>query len=74
MATFELPDLPDDVLEGLKARAAGYGVSLATYLREALTKLAATPASEDVFARLLTREPVLVSDEETVAAIHAERR
>jgi plasmid stability protein len=54
----QVRDLPEEVVETLKARAEARGQSLAAYLRDLLTQEAAMPPVEEVMAGIAAREPV----------------
>lgn len=75
MATIYLRDVPDDVADALKERAAGEGRSLSAYLGAELAKIAARPTNAEIVARLRARErregP---SEDDIVAALEAARR
>lgn len=70
----QVRDVPECVLARLRARAAAAGVSLSAYVRELLAAEAAHETIEEVIARIGTRTPVHVSDEEILSAIHDGRR
>ena len=72
--TIQVRDIPDDVHEILRVRAAVAGLSLAEYLRREVSLLAQRLTHEEFFARISSRTEVKSSVEEIVAAIHAERR
>ena len=48
-------DVPDDVYDELRARAAAAGRSLEEYLRRQLVELAGRPAREEVLRRIAER-------------------
>ncbi|MBB4934662.1 plasmid stability protein [Lipingzhangella halophila] len=54
----QVRDVPAEVVETLKARAARRGLSLAAYLRELIVEEASLPAVDEVMARLVEDEPV----------------
>lgn len=54
----QIRDVRDDVHRTLKARAASEGVSLSEYLRSELERVASTPTSAELLARLQSRKPV----------------
>ena len=54
----QVRDLPEEVVETLKARAQARGQSLAAYLRDLLTQEAAMPSVEEVMAGIAARDPV----------------
>ncbi|RCG30237.1 hypothetical protein DQ384_15940 [Sphaerisporangium album] len=51
-------DVPEEVVEILKSRAAASGMSLTTYLRERLCEEAAIPSIEEVMAKIATDDPI----------------
>jgi antitoxin FitA len=54
----QIREVPDDVHRTLKARAAQRGTSLSEYLRSELERVAASPTSDELLARLQSREAV----------------
>lgn len=80
MPILRVDDVPEDVLATLRERAAAQGMSLSAYIRVILVTEAEAEVEaeqepmEDVIARIATREPVDVTDEEIIAAIHEGRR
>ena len=74
MGILQVRDVPDEVLAKLRERAEAQGVSLSAYVRDMLTNDARQPTMAEVVARIATREPVEVTDEEILAAIHEGRR
>ena len=54
VATLYVRDVPDDVAETLKERAAAEGASLSAYVAAELTKVAARPTNAEIAARLRT--------------------
>jgi plasmid stability protein len=71
--TIQVRDVPDDVHEVLRVRAARAGLSLSQYLRREVSLLARRPTLDEFLARVSSRTDVPVSAEEIVAAIHTER-
>ena len=71
--TIQVRDVPDDVHEVLRVRAARAGLSLSEYLRREVSGLARQPTAEEFLARVTAREEVAVDSEQIVAAVHAER-
>ena len=55
MTTLYIRDVPSDVAETLKQRAATQGQSLSAYVATQLTAIAARPTNAEVVARLRTR-------------------
>lgn len=75
MSTLYIREVPDDVAETLKERAAAQGQSLSAYVAGELAKLAARPTNDEVVARLRTLNRTgSPSAEEIVAAVQAGRR
>ncbi|WP_454293652.1 FitA-like ribbon-helix-helix domain-containing protein [Salana multivorans] len=56
MSTLYIRDVPDETTDALKRRAAAAGKSLTAYLTEELTRLAGQPTSEELLARLRSRD------------------
>src|ERR1022692_1048557 len=54
----QVRDLPQEVVDTLKARAELRGQSLAAYLRDLLTQEASMPPVEEVMAGIAARDPV----------------
>ena len=54
----QIRNVPDDLHRTMKARAAKAGLSLSDYLLNSIRREAERPTLEDLYARLLTREPV----------------
>lgn len=54
MGTLYIRDIPADVSDTLKKRAAQRGQSLSAYVATELTKIASRPTNEEVVARLRT--------------------
>ncbi|MFC4584535.1 hypothetical protein [Sphaerisporangium corydalis] len=55
MTLVEIPDVPENTVNALKARAAERGLTLSEYLRAELTHLAGTSANAEVIARMAKR-------------------
>ena len=53
--TVQIRDVPEDVHQALRERAARAGVSLSDYLRAELTRVAERPPIADVLARAASR-------------------
>jgi antitoxin FitA len=70
--SIQIRDVPDDVHQELRARAAQAGMSLSDYLRAELIRLAERPTMRDILARARLRGPG-ASRESIVAAIRAGR-
>ena len=71
--TIQVRDVPDDVHEVLRVRAARAGLSLSEYLRREVSLLARRPTLDEFLTRVSARSDVAVTGEEIVAALHAER-
>jgi len=75
MKTLYVRDVPDDVVETLKVRAAAEGRSLSAYVATELTRIAARPTNAEVVARLRDRDRSTgPTASEIVAAVEAGRR
>jgi len=75
MKTLYVRDVPDDVVETLKERAAAEGRSLSAYVATELTRIAARPTNAEVVARLRDRDRSTgPTADEIVAAVEAGRR
>jgi antitoxin FitA len=55
MALVQVRDVPEATLNALKAQAAERGLTLTTYLRAELEKLAARPTNAEIIERLARR-------------------
>jgi antitoxin FitA len=64
----QIRNVPDDVHQALKIRAAKAGMSLSHYLLREVTKVAQKPTLEEVFERIRQQEPVEL-DEDTAVTI-----
>lgn len=71
--TVQVRDVPDDVHEVLRVRAARAGISLSEYLRREVSLLARRPSMDEFFAQVSSHSHVDISSDEIVAAIHAGR-
>lgn len=56
MRTLYIRDVPDEVAETLKERAAAEGKSLSAYIGAELTRIATRPTNSEVIARLQARD------------------
>ncbi len=54
----QIRNVPDEVHQALKIRAAKEGMSLSDFLRREVTKVAAKPSLEEVIERIKQRGPV----------------
>lgn len=54
----QIRDVPDEVVNTLKSRAAAEGRSLSDYLRQRLVEWASRPTPAELEARIRSREPV----------------
>lgn len=70
----QVRDVPERVLATLRERAAHHGISLSAYVRELLAEEAAQETMTEMIARIGTRTPVDVSDDEILGVIHDGRR
>ena len=70
----QIRDVDDDVVNILKKRADRKGISLSSYLRETLEKVASRPSLEEKLEELSQREPIeLKKDIDVVAALREAR-
>lgn len=69
----QIRDVPDDLHQELKRRAAKMDLSLSDYLKQELSRLAERPSLEEWFDRVSKREPINVSAETIVGIIRAHR-
>lgn len=75
MSTLYIREVPEDVAETLKERAAAQGQSLSAYVSAELSKIAARPTNGEVVARLRALDRTgSPSADEIVAAIQTGRR
>lgn len=75
MATLYVRDVPDEVAETLKRRAAAQGTSLSVYVATELVKLGARPSHDEVVARLRRLDrSAAPSSSEIVSVIQAARK
>ena len=75
MPTLYIRDVPDDVAETLKQRAAADGQSLSAYVAGALLRLAERPTNAEVVERLRQVDRTLATaSEEIVSTLHESRR
>ncbi|HCX85011.1 MAG TPA: antitoxin [Micrococcales bacterium] len=75
MTTLYIRDVPEEVAEALKGRAAAEGKSLSAYVAAELAKIASRPTNAELVARLRDRDRSggpTVSD--ILAAVESERR
>ena len=74
-STLQVRDLPDEVTATLKARAARARMSLSAYVAARLTELAASPTSEEIISRIVTRPtgPDGATTEDIIALIRRDR-
>jgi plasmid stability protein len=70
----QVRDIPDQVIERLRERAAGQGISLSAYVRNLLAADAEQMSMSEAIAQIAERAPVDVEDEDIIAAIHEGRR
>lgn len=75
MTTLYIRDVPDQVAEALKERAAAEGKSLSAYVGGELTKLATRPTNAQIVARLRSRDRSTgPTTDDIVEAVRAGRR
>ncbi|MHB1010530.1 MAG: FitA-like ribbon-helix-helix domain-containing protein [Propionibacteriaceae bacterium] len=75
MATLYIREVPEEVAETLKHRAAAQGKSLSAYVGAELAKIASRPTNEEIVERLRARDSSNgPTSDEIVAAVQADRR
>lgn len=75
VSTLYIRDVPEEVAEALKERAAAEGKSLSAYVGAELAKIAARPTNTEIVARLKERDRSSGPTwNEIVAAVQAGRR
>jgi len=75
MTTLYIRDVPGEVAETLKDRAAAEGKSLSAYVSAELSKIAARPTNAEIVARLKARDRTHgPTTEEILTAVRADRR
>jgi antitoxin FitA len=75
MATLYVRDVPDEVTQTLKERAAAEGKSLSAYVAAELARIAARPTNAEIAARLRDRDRTEgPSATDIVEALRASRR
>ncbi len=75
MTTLYVRDVPAEVAETLKERAAAEGKSLSAYVNAELAKLAARPTNAEIVTRLKARDRSRgPSTQEILDAVQSERR
>jgi hypothetical protein len=70
----QVRDISESVVAKLRARAVEEGISLSAYVRRLLTDDAGQETISEVIARISSRAPVEVSDEEIISAIRDGQR
>ena len=70
----QVRDIPDQVIERLRERAAREGLSLSAYVRNLLAADAEQMSMSEAIAQIAERVPVNVEDDDIIAAIHEGRR
>jgi antitoxin FitA len=77
MATIQVRDIPDDVYETIRRRAAAAGQSLQSYMREQVVALGSRPTRQEILAeweRELEQSPTGVTVEQILDDLDADRR
>lgn len=75
MPTLYIRDVPEDVTETLKERAAAQGQSLSAYVGAELVKIATRPSNAQIAARLASRNRSNgPSSEDVLEAVRDSRR
>ncbi len=72
--TLYIRDVPPEVTDTVKERAAASGQSLSAYVAAALAALAARPSNDEVVARLRTRTSVDINTSDILVTIEDSRR
>lgn len=72
--TLYIRDVPREVTDTVKERAAASGQSLSAYVAAALAALAARPSNDEVVARLRTRTSVDINTSDILVTIEDSRR
>lgn len=73
MRTLEIRDVPEDVLETLRARASVSGRSLNDYVVDLLMRMTQLPTQDELMARVRQRGQVCLPNGAEVAAIRVSR-
>jgi plasmid stability protein len=74
MGLIQIRDVPEDVHQILKARAAATGTSLSAYVRREITRVARTPTPEELDERIRARGAAGVNTRDILAARDSRRR
>lgn len=75
MTTLYVRDVPDEVTQTLKERAAAEGKSLSAYVAAELARIASRPTNAEIVARLRERDRASgPSGADIVEALHESRR
>ena len=72
--TLYIRDVPPEVTDTVKERAAASGQSLSAYVAAALAALAARSSNDEVVARLRTRTSVDINTSDILVTIEDSRR
>ncbi len=73
MPNVQIREVPDDVHEALVRKAALAGQSLQQYLSAQLARLAVTPTTDEIIARIKRRPKGRLSRSSAIAALQDER-
>ncbi len=77
MATIQVRDIPDDIYETIRRRAAAAGQSLQSFMREQVVAMGSRPTRQEILAeweRELEADPTDVTVEQILADLDADRR
>ncbi|WP_433365205.1 FitA-like ribbon-helix-helix domain-containing protein [Streptosporangium sp. CA-115845] len=74
MGIIQIRDVPEATERTLKARAEREGKSLTAYLRDLLNEEAATPALDEVMAKIAADEPVPYDPDFVRETLRGDRR
>jgi plasmid stability protein len=77
MATIQVRDIPDDVYETIRRRAAAAGQSLQAYMRAQVVAFGSRPTRQEILAeweRELEQHPTGVTVEQILEDLDADRR
>jgi antitoxin FitA len=74
MSFIQVKNVPDDLHEAVRRRAAIEGMTVSAYVLDLLRRDLALPSRQEWMARLATRQPVEVEAGVVLEAISADRR
>jgi plasmid stability protein len=73
MGAIQVKDVPEELHEALRRRAAEQGMTLADYVLDLIRRDLGVPSRREWFERLATREPVKLRPGQAAEMIRAER-